>query len=409
MSIQMVGVDHSIAPVDIREKFSFTTAAAKAAMCEICKTENVTGCVILSTCNRTEIWISYNYYMPRSLKEIFCELKGLEAEKYSGYLVMRENYMAVSYLFEMTSGLKSMILGEDQILAQVKKAQELARENGTCDNVLEVLFRSAVTGAKKVKTELILSTANASAVELAINRLRDSGVDFSDKKCLVIGNGEMGKRAANALRSSGADVTVTVRQYRSGVVEIPKDCERINYGERYGLIPFCDIVVSATSSPNVTIKKEELISCGVKPGAVFIDLAVPRDIEPEVREIDGITLYDIDDFPAMETEKLHDELKEAQEMLQKQKEKFLAWYECRDLVSAMDGLGSYFAKEMKFRMEKTIKSYGIRDEEFEDFTHALEVTSGKILKKLVFAVRDEAGVEPFRECVESMLKVTGNE
>ncbi len=408
MSIQMVGVDHSIAPVDIREKFSFTTAAAKAAMCEICKTENVTGCVILSTCNRTEIWISYNYYMPKSLKDIFCELRGLDAGEYGRYLVMRENYMAVSYLFEMTSGLKSMILGEDQILAQVKKAQELARKNGTCDNVLEVLFRSAVTGAKKVKTELILSTANASAVELAI-RLVDGGVDFTGKKCLVIGNGEMGKRAANALRALTEDVTVTVRQYRSGVVEIPKDCKRINYGERYNLIPECDIVVSATSSPNVTIRKEEIVSCGVKPGTIFIDLAVPRDIEPEIREINGLTLYDIDDFPAMETDELHDELKAAGEMLKKQKEKFLAWYECRDLVSAMDGLGSYFAKELKFRMEKTIKSYGIRDEEFEEFTRALEVTSGKILKKLVFAVRDEAGVEPFRECVESMLKVTEHE
>ena len=317
--------------------------------------------------------------------------------------------MAVSYLFEMTSGLKSMILGEDQILAQVKKAQELARENGTCDNVLEVLFRSAVTGAKKVKTELILSTANASAVELAIGKLRDGGVDFCNKKCLVIGNGEMGKRAANALRSMGADVTVTVRQYKSGVVEIPKDCKRINYGERYELIPECDIVVSATSSPNVTIRTEELESCGVKPGAVFIDLAVPRDIEPDVRGVGDLTLYDIDDFPAMETDELHDELRLAEEMLKKQKEKFLAWYECRDLVPAMDGLGSYFAKELKFRMEKTIKSYGIRDEAFEDLTHAIEVTSGKILKKLVFAVRDEAGVESFRECVESMLKVAENE
>ncbi len=87
MSIQMVGVDHSIAPVDIREKFSFTTAAAKAAMCEICKTENVTGCVILSTCNRTEIWISYNYYMPKSLKDIFCELRGLDAGETAGILL----------------------------------------------------------------------------------------------------------------------------------------------------------------------------------------------------------------------------------------------------------------------------------------------------------------------------------
>ena len=153
-----------------------------------------------------------------------------------------------------------------------------------------------MTGAKKVKTELILSTANASAVELAIKRLVDSGVDFTGKKCLVIGNGEMGKRAANALRALTEDVTVTVRQYRSGVVEIPKDCKRINYGERYNLIPECDIVVSATSSPNVTIRKEELVSCGVKPGTIFIDLAVPRDIEPEIREINGLTLYDIDDF-----------------------------------------------------------------------------------------------------------------
>ncbi len=147
-----------------------------------------------------------------------------------------------------------------------------------------------------MKSQLLLSTANASAAELAIDRMWKEGYDFTGKRCLVIGNGEMGKRSASALLERGAQVTVTVRQYRSGRVEVLPGCSRIDYGQRYQCLPQCDVVVSATSSPNVTIRVEELKACGLGHDVLFLDFAVPRDIDPEAAQLPHVTLYNIDQF-----------------------------------------------------------------------------------------------------------------
>ena len=168
---------------------------------------------------------------------------------------------------------------------------------------LEVLFRHAVTGAKRVKSQLLLSTANASAAELAMEQMQVQGYAFSGKRCLVIGNGEMGKRAAAALLAAGASVTVTVRQYRSGLVEVLPGCRRIDYGQRYEYLPSCDLVVSATSSPNVTIRAGGAGPVRADHDLLLLDFAVPRDIDPAVAALPHVTLYNIDrfSFPSSES------------------------------------------------------------------------------------------------------------
>ena len=133
-------------------------------------------------------------------------------------------------------------------------------------------------------------------MDQAIEMLKERKFPLPDARCMVIGNGEMGKLAAQSLKRTGADVTVTVRQYRSGVVTIPMGCSRINYGERLDFLPGCDLVVSATASPNYTLTKEQVEGLRLKKQIIFIDLAVPRDMEPGLREIEGVELYTIDDF-----------------------------------------------------------------------------------------------------------------
>jgi len=325
------------------------------------------------------------------------------------YFKERQGYNAVRYLFEMTSGLHSLILGEDQILAQVKKAQDTARSIGCCDNVLEVLFRSAITAAKKVKTQLSLSTANASAVEFAIARLKKDGMDFAQKKCLVIGNGEMGKRAANALQALGADVTVTVRQYRSGIVEIPDNCSRIDYGRRFEVLPHCDIIVSATSSPNLTIQKADIENCEISGKKIFIDLAVPRDIASNIRELPHVTLFDIDDFPAVQTDELLSQTERAKDLLHEEEEKYVSWYECRDLIPLTGKLAQYMANETDLRVGSLVKKIGLSQQQNEELTDAIDKAAGNVLRKMLFAVRDNAGTDVFRECLQAMEKVCCDE
>ena len=151
MSIGMLGIDHNLAPVDVRAVFSFTRKDAAAAMEALKKEAGVEGCIILSTCNRTEVWVSLPEDWEGSLLEEICRIKGVDSREFAPYFVKRQGEEAVSHLFHLTCGLKSMILAEDQIISQVRDAHALARECYCTDGVLEVLFRKAVTAAKRVK------------------------------------------------------------------------------------------------------------------------------------------------------------------------------------------------------------------------------------------------------------------
>lgn len=406
MSIQMAGIDHGLAPIPIREKFSFTKKAQAEALRELLGREGVNGCVVLSTCNRTELWIDGPEEWEAPLEQWLCELKGLDWESYRRYLVSRSGVEAVSHLFRLTSGLKSMILGEDQILTQVREAWNQAREAESTDQVLEVLFRMALTVGKKVKSNLQMSTANTSAIEHAIGFLKQKGYDFSGKTCMVIGNGEMGKRSALALVEEGADVTVTVRQYRSGIVEIPQGCKRINYGERMALLPACDLVVSATSSPNTTIKYEDMAALALEGDMVLIDLAVPRDIEPEVQNLPHVTLYDIDHFPVCpQSKKLQDQLAMAESLLKEQQEEFVNWYECRDVIPKVQKVGQASAEDLVWRMGKTVKKLALSTEERSVLEAGTEEAAAKVIRRLLFALRDEGGGDLLRQCLSVWEKV----
>ena len=299
MSISMIGIDHSMAPIDIRALFAFTRKNAGEAMEKTKEQPGINGCIILSTCNRLEVWASVDEETEISLYEELCRLKKIQNREYEKYFIKREGHDAVEHLFYLASGLKSQILGEDQILTQVKDALGIAREHFTTDGALEVLFRMAVTAGKKIKTEVPFSHGNPSVIHQAIQMLEKQGYSVKEKVCMVIGNGEMGKVAAQTLMESGADVTVTVRQYRSGMVSIPFGCKRINYGERMEYLPKCDLVVSATASPNFTLREELFEDLELEKTIVLIDLAVPRDIEPEVGRFEGVTLYDMDSFKRM--------------------------------------------------------------------------------------------------------------
>ena len=227
MTISMIGIDHDRAPVDVRALFAFTKKNAGEAMEQLKERAGIHGCIILSTCNRLEIWASHEDDQEFSLYRCLCELKNIQDPSYEEYFISRQDKEAVEHLFYLAGGLKSQILGEDQILTQIKDALNLAREHFTTDGVLEVLFRMAVTAGKRIKTEAPMAHGNPSVIHQAVSTLREQGYDMHGKTCMVIGNGEMGKVAAQTLRDAGANVTVTVRQYRSGMVSIPIGCSRI--------------------------------------------------------------------------------------------------------------------------------------------------------------------------------------
>lgn len=403
----MIGIDHSKASVDIRAKFSFTKKRAIEAMKKLKEEHGILGCIILSTCNRMEVWVSTQDDEEISLYDFLCKEKEVEKDVYQDYFMKRENEEAVRHLFYLTSGLKSQILAEDQIITQVKDALTLARDAYCTDNVLEVLFRMAVTAAKKVKTEVTFSRANTSVIHQAMERLKNQGFSFEGKTCMVIGNGEMGKVTALALKEAGADVTVTVRQYRSGVVNIPQGCKRINYGERMELLPDCDLVVSATASPNYTLTKENFEEIKLDAASVvLIDLAVPRDIDPEVGKLQNVSLYDIDSFRIdAASPKLQASMQKAGEILEDQMKEFYDWFNGRDIFPRIEEIKADAVEDLNLRITKILKKTPMEQKDRESLLRAIDTAAGKVVNKMIFGLRDSLEQEAFLDCVEGLEKI----
>ncbi len=398
-----MGIDHNRASIKEREVFSFTKKMATDGLLNLKAIEGINGCIILSTCNRMELWVSCNDEFETSIYEILCLIKKVDENQYRHCFVERSGNEAIEHLFYTTCGLKSKIIGEDQILTQVKEALEISRENYCTDNVLETLFRIAVSAAKKVKTEIHLSLVNSSIIHRVIYELKSCDYLFQGKRCLVIGNGEMGKLAATKLKEEGTEVTVTVRQYKSGIVEIPVGCNRINYGERFDHITEYDMVISATASPNMTILLEHLSSLKFEKPITFIDLAVPRDIDSKIAELTNVTLYDIDYF---NVDAISDEMKvqlcQIDEMLRTKMQDFISWYECRDIILVIQAVSENAAVDVDMRIDKTIKKIEMDSTDKELLATSVHSATNKVVSKLMFGLRDNVSATTFLECMEAL-------
>ena len=403
MAILMAGIDHTRAALDVRSVFSFTKKMTEDASRRLMEMPGIKGCVILSTCNRMELWLSTERGAEPDPVGLLCDYLHVDAEMYRELFTVRKGEEAVTHLFRLSAGLESMIIGEDQIITQVGDAVALARSLYATDHALEVLFRLAVTGGKKVKTEVDLSTADSSVIHTALRVLGLQGISVSGKKCMVIGNGMMGKLSAQTLMEHGADVTVTIRQYHSGVVDVPQGCHRVNYEDKLAVLPECDFVVSATTSPNYTLRKNELEPLVMDHPVCLIDLAVPRDIEQSIQTLPWATLYDIDSFHIdRKSGKLRKNLEKAEVILQEEEKEFYEWYGGQDIVPRIQKLREVTAVDVGGRMTPVMKKIALEDVQKQKLEKEIEGASGRMMNRLLFGMRSRLTEEVFAECLRAM-------
>lgn len=294
MGIMMIGIDHSSATIQERERFSFTRAETVEALKNLKGYENIEGSLLISTCNRTELWISGkgNIEMSMALQRI--------APISSAHLVVRKGPDAVTHLFRLSCGLESMLLGEDQILTQIKEALDLARKSGTSDSTLEQVFGSAVAAAKKVKSQVRISAIPPSAAGSSMMMMEKIFGDLTGLPCLIIGNGQIGKMLAGKLAERGAKVTMTLRKKMHGKQEqesiTPEGCLMVDYEKRWEELRAHKCIISATLSPHCTLRKVDVQKILNGEPKVMLDLAMPRDIEESVGTLPGVKLYNIDEI-----------------------------------------------------------------------------------------------------------------
>lgn len=401
MKLLMVGIDYEKAPLDIRAAFSFQKKETVTALEGLMDKEQIAGTLLLSTCNRTELYLSAeeDFCQPESL---FCELAGLEEEKYRAYMICREGEMLVDHLFQLSCGMKSRVFGEDQIISQIREALELAREAKATDYFLEKLFLAAITVGKRVRSSVRLTSVKSSVVSSMIELLEKEDEDVSSFRCMVIGNGEIGRLAAKSLKEKGAEVLVTVRNYKTRQVEIPEGCRIIGYKERYEQMADYDLILSATRSPHYTLTYEEgrkLFQDGKR--RILVDLAVPRDIEEKLAEIDGICLYDIDQIGNPGKEEDDQALLQAMELIEEQKKLLQQELNVRGYVDKVELISQNGGELTYRRAEKELMA--ALEKQDEALLHAaVGQAAKKTLSAVIFSLKKVLSQEEWEACVEEL-------
>ncbi len=320
MGIQIISISHKTAPLEVREKFSYTKEQQESMMKEIVSRPDIDECIVLATCNRTEMFV----YSPtdaqgrvfHEMEEVLLKEAGAEDDDEIGnYLLFYNGQKATEHMFKVTAGLDSMVIGEDQILGQVKDAHKQARELGTTGVYLNTFARMAVTAAKKVKTETELSKTSVSTATLALKVAEEKLGTLKNKKVMIVGaTGKIGGIVLMNILSMGvAEVYVTARNNKIiSTKHGDSNFTTIEYMDRYEYLDQMDVVISATASPHYVFTygkmKKSLVT--QKP-RVFVDLAVPIDIESRVQNLDESYYYNIDDFTKIAEENNQRKLEEA--------------------------------------------------------------------------------------------------
>lgn len=297
-----ISVNYKNSDVNIRKKLAFSENVQKEFLTELINGKTVSECVILCTCNRTELYFCGNEDSVNTVQNLLSSYSGIECDLLKKHLYLFYSDKAVMHLFRVVSGIESMVIGEDEILGQIKLAYTMAKDLGMTGYELNMTFQSAMACAKKIKTQTALSKTSVSTATLAGNEI----AHFKDKvNVLVIGaTGKIGTvLVKNLLSHKNVSVIATSRKHSAESVQTKANITIADYADRYSYMDSADCVVSATASPHYTVTYYDLKqSVKTEKPRLFIDLAVPPDIDSSVTEIGGLKLIGIDYFEKLAKE-----------------------------------------------------------------------------------------------------------
>jgi glutamyl-tRNA reductase len=340
MSLLTVGLNHNTAPLAIRERVAFGPDIIVAALRSLRELPGVSEAVILSTCNRTEIHCCARPDNKDAVRHWFCEFHGLTLNDISPYLYQLQDKAAVGHLLEVACGLDSMVLGEPQILGQVKKAFQTARAAGSTGKILHRLFQHAFGTAKQVRTDTAIGDSPVSVAFAGVSLARQIFADLSAQTALLIGAGETIELTARHLNQNAIGRIIVANRTLARAQELarPFNGYAISLTEIPSHLAEADIVISSTASPLPVLGKGAVESAlrqrRHKP-MFMVDIAVPRDIEAEVAELSDVYLYTVDDLQEVIQGNLRSRQEaagQAREIIQFQTQEFLDWQKSLDAI-----------------------------------------------------------------------------
>lgn len=296
-----ISINHKNSDLEIRKQFAFSEDTQKSLLNCLINSDFINECLIVCTCNRMELYFVGNENAINFAKNTLAEYSGFEVSRLSKQIFLFYEDRAISHLYNVASGIDSMVIGEDEILGQVKRAYAFAQKYKTTGYELNTVFQAAIACAKRIKTETVLSKTSVSMATLAANEVARLGENVS---VMVIGaTGKIGTSLVkNLVSHKNISIITTLRNHNNDFTYI-NDVSTVEYNNRYEYINKVDCLISATSSPHYTITYYDLQKClKENKNRLFIDLAVPPDIDREIEKISGIRLVDVDYFKTLAKE-----------------------------------------------------------------------------------------------------------
>ncbi|MCK5391817.1 MAG: glutamyl-tRNA reductase [Deltaproteobacteria bacterium] len=386
----VLGISHKTAPVEIRELFSFSQESLEGGVRQLLEKDHIEECAILSTCNRVEIYaVSENVELClESMKEFLSEFHDVPEETFSPHIYYSIGHMAVRHLFKVASSIDSMVVGEPQVLGQVKESYKIAAGQGTAGLILNRLFHTSFFVAKRIRTETGIGSHAVSISYVAVELAKRIFDDLSKRSVMLVGAGEMAEIAARHLIKAGiSDLLIASRQFENAAALSEKlNGKAISYDEVFYHLKDVDIVITATGSQDFIIKpnhvKEALKLRNNNP-MFLIDIAVPRDIDPRIEDISDIYLYDIDDLKNVSDENIktrQDSSHKAEEIILEVERSFETWLSGLKAVPAIIDLKKRFEIIKDSELEKALaKLEGLSEAD----RYVIELMASRIIGKLL--------------------------
>jgi len=393
MKIVVLGLNHKTAPVEIREKLAFDTAETSRALCELKKRFGQAEFVLISTCNRVELYCAGKHCQganPAKLAEFFSEFHNIELDKFRRFLYSYEDEDAVRHLLTVASSLDSLVVGEAQIIGQVKDSYKLACAAKTTGKILNRLFHSAFTTSKKVYTTTSISNGRVSVAGVAVELARQLFEDISLARVVVIGAGDTGQLLVQHLLQSGArNITVVNRSYDRGLKVAEQYGIRAEKWERLNeQLIGANIAIASASVQDYLFRKDSFkeITARRKEGTLLIiDIAVPRNFEPAVNELDGLYLYSVDDLAAVveQNRKARErDMARGMEIVLENVTDFTEWFGSRDIGPLIGRMKEQFRQISENEMQRFF--VGVRQE--ASCKKVMEDMVNRVVNKLLHCV-----------------------
>jgi len=390
MEIVLIGLSHKTAPVEVRERFSIPKEQVEDFLGRLVALPGVREGMILSTCNRMEVLtvLEVSDDWADRLKDFLAGVAGMSGYDLTPYLYTLRGEDAIRHLFRVTASMDSMVLGEPQILGQVKEAYRQAVDSKAVGLVLNKLSHRSFFVAKRVRTETKMTSQAVSVSFAAVELAKKIMGNLDDKRAMLIGAGEMSDLAARHLISQGVNEIWVTNRTPTRAMEMAQELggRAVPFEDFPQMLKDVDIVVSSTGSTHYIILKEQLagvIRARKNKPMFFIDIAVPRDVDPTINELDNIYVYDIDDLQGVvksNKEERRKEVLKAEEIVQQGVESFKCWLSSLEVVPTILDLRQHLEKIRQREMAKTLTLLKNASEEEHK---ALDLLTQSIINKIL--------------------------